>query len=145
MVLLRDDGSPDRAVMPGALPGIAAVPVFDIDILMRTAAGDRVLASELMSLFITTAEPIFSRLTEALQAGDCAASQHESHAMAGAAGLIGASAMIPILKEIEALSLQRCFQASADLLPELALAFASVIVAVTQALQDSDAAGRTPL
>ncbi len=131
--------------MHGLAPCIAALQVLDLDILISTAAGDRALARELLTIFVATAEPIFRRLAAAMEAGDCAASRHESHAMAGAAGLIGASAIIPILKEIEVLAFRRHHESVASRMPALALAFAPVMAAVVQALENFDASGEAAL
>ena len=129
---------PDRRAPAGVAPSLVALPVLDLRVLLSAAGDDCALAWELMTLFAETAPPMCARLTAAMQSCECAASQRESHALSGAAGLIGATAMGTILKQIEALAFREQHQSFASLLPALGLAFAAVMAAVRQALQDFD-------
>lgn len=136
-----DHPPPGSVALYGLAPAIAALQVLDLGILMSTAAGDRGLARELMSLFIQTTQPIYIHLALAMQRGDCAASQRESHALCGVAGLIGAIALVPILKEIEVLAFRCQDESVIRRLPALTLAFASITAAVTLTLTHFDASG----
>lgn len=95
-----------------------------------------------MTIFVQTAPQLHQRLALAIQCGDCPASQYESHALCGAAGLIGTIALVPILKEIEVLAFRRDHESVADQLPALALTFASVMAAVMLTLPHFDASGK---
>lgn len=138
MPLPPDRREPVPTAPAGAAPSYAGMQVLDLHVLLNAAAGDRALAWELMTLFTETAPQMCARLTTAMQSGECAASLHESHALAGAAGLIGATGLSAILKQIEGLAFQRQAQSFASLLPTLSHTFATVMAAVAQVLQDFD-------
>ena len=145
MALLPDRPIPGSTAPDAVDSSPAALQVLDLDVLLSTAAGDQLLAWELIRLFTELAEPIFQRLNAAMLAGDCAASQHQSHALCGAAGLIGATALIPILKNIEVLSFQRRPESVGAELPALMLAYAAVMAAAAHMLKDVELPRKTIL
>ena len=138
MALPSDRRAPVSTAPAGVAPSLVTLPVLDLRVLLSAAGGDCALAWELMTLFAETAPPMYARLAAAMQSCECATSQRESHALSGAAGLIGATAIGTILKQIEGLAFREQHQSFASLLPALSLAFAAVMAAVTQALQDFD-------
>lgn len=136
---LPESVSPVLAAVGARSTAAAASPILDLDVLLRSAAGDPELARYLLELFGEMAAPIFDRLAAAMQSGDCAASKTESHALMGATGLIGAVELTSLLREIEVLSFHQERARVVGALAGLAPVFLAVTAAARQALQDVDA------
>lgn len=82
------------------LPG-PEVPVIDESRLLAEFGGDREILAELRDLFLAQAPPLYTTITNALDAGDLSVLVKDAHSLKGACATYGAPRLTMVCKEIE--------------------------------------------
>ena len=91
----------DTPSAPAPAPAPAIAGACDVDAFIERVGGDAELAREMAMLFIPDAVRLLGVILEAVDAGDAERLRQEAHALKGAAGNFGATAVVAAAFELE--------------------------------------------
>ena len=90
------------ASVPGERVRDASGPLFDREVLLRILGGDKELASEIITEFLTDARRQLKALRETAASGGADELRRQAHGLKGASGTVGALALSALAARLEA-------------------------------------------
>jgi len=90
------------APVPGERVRDASGPLFDREVLLRILGGDKELASEIITEFLTDARRQLQALRETAASGGADELRRQAHGLKGASGTVGALALSALAARLEA-------------------------------------------